>query len=236
MTTAAHDPYDELDEFLAGPEPDWDSEPEPPPDAHQADRLIARLARVRGQRARSRDAAEERMRQIVNWQAEREAIWIRQEAWLLRSLAAYHQGVIALRGERDNLTLDLPSGTLCSRMGQPHWDVDEDKVLEALVPEPVREKLAEAREAYLQAVSDVLVGNLGALAPCVRVTPPADGVELSTSGLKAAATLKDPADPKGKRVLARGVRPDGTPIDGITVEPAERTYDVRPRTAEVEPF
>lgn len=221
MTTHP-DPWDELDEHLAGPEPDWESPPESPPDARVADALIARLARLRRERDRSREAAEARIGQIVEWQAEREGEYLRQEEWLERSLAAYHAHVLELDPNRK--TVRLPSGDLMSRKGQPFWAVDEDAVLEALLPPPLRERLDALREAWLSGVSDLLVGNLGVLAPAVRLTPPGP-VELSLSGLKKATTARNA---KGEPT-ARGVRPDGSPMPGVAVAPAERTYDVAPR-------
>jgi hypothetical protein len=213
------DPYDELDDFLAGPEPDWDSEPEPPPDANRAEAMLIRLRRLRAERQRSRDAAETRIRQAVEWQAERESVYLKQEEWLQAALARWHAAVLSLDPNRK--TIILPSGELTSRMGQPHWNIDGDKVLEVVCPEPVRDALERARLTYILNVSDILQGNLGSLAPCVRVSTPSDP-ELSVSGLKKVATERDA---KGNPVR-HGVIGD-EPIPGVTVDPAERVYDVR---------
>lgn len=221
-------PDDDLDAFLAGEEPNWGEEPEPPPNQHEADKMLVRLSRLRRQRAASREAAEERIRQVVAWQAEREGVWLRQEEWLLGALRRYHEAVLMLNPS--STTIHLPSGDLRSRKVQPEWTIDDEAlVLGSVLPDRARQRIDALRAEFVAAVGEV-VGEAVAVeeaAVVVKVAPP--GVlTVSKSGLKEYGTRRDE---KGKPV-AFGVAPSGESIPGVTVVKPGRKFDVALREAE----
>lgn len=59
----------DLDEFLAGPEPDYDQAPEPPRDADDADRRLRRLAKARAEMAQIGEHAQAQIERINEWHA-----------------------------------------------------------------------------------------------------------------------------------------------------------------------
>lgn len=211
------DSFDELDAALAGPEPDWDSEPEAPPDAEQADRMLVRLRMLRRERDADLAAAETRISQIVAWQAEREGRYDAQERWLVEALERYHRAVLAL--DPRSLTIHLPSGTLPSRMGQPQWEVDGEAVLRWLIPETAREKIDALRRLYVTEAHAVLFNEVGVEPGTVRLPVP-DGPTLALREFKAWATRRDDED----RPVAWGVSPSEEPIPGVSVQPPERDF------------
>lgn len=232
VTTAPHsDPRSELEDWLAGDEPDWDSEPEAPPDATRANGMLHRLRTIRRLRAAERVVAEEQIKQVVAWQAEREGGWLRKEEWLEQALTNYHKAVLVLDPKR--LSINLPAGVLASRKGQPDWTIDDEKVLPWLVPAPVDELLAALRVKYEADVARIVMTHVGVeRAAALKVPPPARPT-VSRSGLKDIATRRDE---KGKPV-GWGVTANGETVPGVTVAPAERTHDIRfpdPEPADVD--
>lgn len=216
--------FDDVDEMLAGPEPDWESEPEAPPDAEQADKMLVRLRMVQRERERDRAAAETRISQIVNWQAEREGTYGAREEWLIQTLEHYHQAV--LRMDPNAKTIHLPSGDLPSRMGQAQWTIDDAEVLWWLVPDAAWEQIDAARDAYMRAVLGALAESSASgpvppdeLVTLVRIPVP-DSLALDRNAFKAWATRRDEKD----RPKAWGVSPSGEPIPGVEVEKPERNF------------
>lgn len=208
--------FDELDAALAGPEPDWDTEPEAPPDAEHADGMLFRLRMLRRERDADRAAAETRISQIVSWQAEREGRFSSQESWIVEALERYHRAVLRL--DPRALTIHLPSGDLPSRMGQAQWDIDDEKVIEWLVPQETRDAVMLAAEGALEKVEAAL-REAGVPVEVLRVavTP---SVALDRAAFKAWATRRDEKDqPK-----AWGVTPSGETIPGVEVAPPTRLF------------
>lgn len=113
-----------LDEFMAGPEPDWTADPEPPTNADDVERLGRWLARIR----RDIDAVTEQARseheRIDAWRRERTQILDGRENHVLSRLAAWHEAV--LRDDPTRKTISLPSVKLSARVQQPEWCIDDD--------------------------------------------------------------------------------------------------------------
>lgn len=211
---------EELDDFLSGPEPEWDEEPEAPPDADRADRMLYRLQRIRNSRRHDQAAARMRAEQVASWLAQREARYDAQAAWLEGALTRYHQAVLSLNPKA--LTISLPAGDLASGLGQREWTVDEEKVLEWALPENARARLMTAYTLYTEALGAVaeIIGD--DRCSVVKMPLPA-AVSMRRDGLKRVGTRRDE---KGKAV-AWGVDSDGKPIPGVTVSEPERKFSVR---------
>lgn len=208
----------DLDDFLDGPEPDWDTEPEAPPNAAEADTLLWRLGRVRAAAERDTEAAGERIIQVNNWLASRMAVHKRQEAWLLDALRRYHIAVLTRDPKR--FTINLPSGSLTSRMGHD-WTVEDTEFLAAFVPEPLAAATQARWNSYRKEVTDLVVGTLGERADLVKVDDRGNIVP-SKSGIQKWATRRD----EKNRPVEWGVDPEGNPIPGVSCV-SERQYDVR---------
>ena len=212
---------EELDDVLAGPEPDWDDEPEPPPDVKRADGMVYRLRTIGTARAREQKAAAVRAAQINDWLHRREAAHDRQEAWLRAALRRYHEAVLVLDPKR--LSIALPSGELTSRAGQREWEVNEPVALRWAFSHAAEERLDAARERFLDELGEIIADDgLAVQRDAIKVTA-LPKVELSRSGLKSFGTRRDEKD----RPVAWGVDPQGQPIPGVVVNEPERTFDVR---------
>jgi hypothetical protein len=114
----------DLDEFMAGPEPDWDAEPEPPTNADEVERLGRWLARIRRDIDAVLDQAESEMERIIDWRNAHCDALEGREAHVLSRLAAWHEAV--LRDDPSRKTISLPSVKLSARVQQPEWDYDAD--------------------------------------------------------------------------------------------------------------
>lgn len=128
MTTTA-DIYDDLTDHLAGPEPDYTTDPGDhlAADDEEANRLLRHLARARRQADSINlvyDAEitrlEERRRSRLD-KIERKADWLQQR------LALWHQA--RLGADPAAKTIELPAGTLRSRAQQPEWRIDDERFL-----------------------------------------------------------------------------------------------------------
>ena len=114
----------DLDEFLMGDEPDWDSPPEAPRDADRADEQLRRLAKVRAEMAQIGDHAQAEIERIQEWHARRVEVLAGRERWLAEGLEMWHRAVLA--DDPSRKTISLPCGTLKSRSQQPVWVFDDE--------------------------------------------------------------------------------------------------------------
>ncbi len=114
----------DLDEYLAGPDPDYDTDPEPPQDADEADRRLRRLAKVRAEMAQIGDHAQAQIERINEWHARRVEVLANRERWLADGLEMWHRAVLA--DDPTRKTISLPCGTLKSRVQQPVWEFDDE--------------------------------------------------------------------------------------------------------------
>lgn len=231
--TAAAEPFntpDELDDVLAGPEPEWDDAPEPPPDVARADQMVYRLGSIDLARKRDAKAADARIQQIKDWLSRRDTANDRQEAWLRAALRRYHEAVLLLDPKR--LSISLPSGDLVSRQGQREWVVDEERVLAWAFPEAAAASFGEELARFRERL-DWIFSNLGVQGAALKVGKFPD-VTVSRSGLKEYGIRRDAKD----KAIAWGFDPEGNPIPGVTVTPPERNFNVVLRSEHVpdEPF
>lgn len=118
----------DLDEFLAGPEPDFDTEAAPPADADEADRRLRRLAKVRVEMAQIGEHAQAQIERINEWHARRVEVLAKRERWLEEGLEMWHRAVLAEDPSRKSIS--LPCGTLKSRVQQPAWEFDDEVFIE----------------------------------------------------------------------------------------------------------
>jgi len=114
----------DLDEFLAGPEPDFDTEVAPPADADEADRRLRRLAKVRAEMVQIGEHAQAQIERINEWHARRVEVLAKRERWLEEGLEMWHRAVLA--DDPSRKTISLPCGTLKSRVQQPVWEFDDE--------------------------------------------------------------------------------------------------------------
>lgn len=112
----------DLDEFLAGPDPDFDADPEPPQDADEADRRLRRLAKVRAEIAQVEEDAAREFDRINEWAERRYQVLHGRARWLQAGLEMWHRAVLA--DDPSRKTISLPCGTLKSRAQQPEWVFD----------------------------------------------------------------------------------------------------------------
>jgi hypothetical protein len=118
----------ELDEVLAGDEPDFDAEPIPPAGTEHANRMLRRLARLQREQQAAEDLANAERERINNWLAGEQLRIVKQQVWLEQSLAQFHRAVLAL--DPKAIKISLPNGELQSRKQQPVWDFDDETFLE----------------------------------------------------------------------------------------------------------
>lgn len=110
----------DLDEYLAGDEPDYSADVEPPQDADEVDRRLRRLAKVRAELAQIGDHARAQIERINEWHARRVEVLAGQERWLAEGLEMWHRAVLSEDPSRK--TISLPCGTLKARAQQPVWE------------------------------------------------------------------------------------------------------------------
>ena len=113
----------DLDEFLMGDEPDWDSPPEAPRDADRADEQLRRLAKVRAEIAQVEEDAARQIERINEWHARRVEVLAGRERWLAEGLEMWHRAILSEDPGRK--TISLPCGTLKSRSQPPQWVFDD---------------------------------------------------------------------------------------------------------------
>lgn len=114
----------DLDEYLAGPDPDYDTDPEPPQDADEANRRLRRLARIRADIAQVEETAARQIEQVNAWAERRYEVLHNRARWEQDGLEMWHRAVLA--DDPSRKTISLPCGTLKSRVQQPVWDFDDE--------------------------------------------------------------------------------------------------------------
>lgn len=114
----------DLAEFLAGPDPDYTADPEPPQDADEANRRLRRLARIRADIAQVEETAARQIDQINAWAERRYEVLHGRARWEQEGLEMWHRAVLAEDPSRK--TISLPCGTLKSRVQQPVWEFDDE--------------------------------------------------------------------------------------------------------------
>lgn len=118
---------EDLDDWLAGPDPDYDTDPEPPQDADQVDQRLRRLAKVRAEMAQIGAHAAAEIDRINEWHARRVEVLAGRERWLAEGLEMWHRAVLA--DDPSRKTISLPCGTLKSRTQPPVWEFDDDEFI-----------------------------------------------------------------------------------------------------------
>lgn len=141
----------DLTEYLAGPDPDYDTDPEPPQDADEANKRLRRLARIRAEIEAVEDQARTQIEQINAWAERRYEVLHNRARWEREGLEMWHRAVLA--DDPSRKTISLPCGTLKARAQQPVWEFDEPTFLawavehapdlvRIPVPKPAIEKVA----------------------------------------------------------------------------------------------
>lgn len=125
MSALEQDPISQdLDDWLAGPDPDYDQDPEPPRDADEANRRLRRLARIRARIADVEEVAARQIEQVNAWAERRYEVLHGQARWEQDGLEMWHRAVLA--DDPSRKTISLPCGTLKSRVQQPVWEFDDE--------------------------------------------------------------------------------------------------------------
>lgn len=125
MSAPEQDPIgQDLDEYLAGPDPDYTAPPEAPQDADQADKRLRRLAKIRAAIARDEEHAASQIEQISAWLDARLSVHRKAERWEQEGLEMWHRAVLA--GDPSRKTISLPCGTLKSRTQPAVWEFDDE--------------------------------------------------------------------------------------------------------------
>lgn len=117
----------DLTEYLAGPDPDYDTEPEAPQDADEANTRLRRLARIQAQIQWVEDQAATQIAQINAWAERRYEVLHNRARWEREGLEMWHRAVLADDPARK--TISLPCGTLKARAQQPVWEFDDEVFL-----------------------------------------------------------------------------------------------------------
>lgn len=168
----------DLDEFLMGDEPDFDTEVAPPADADEADRRLRRLAKVRAEIAEVEAEAARYIERVNEWAESRYQVLHGKARWLEEGLEMWHRAVLADDPSRKSIS--LPCGTLKSRAQQPVWSFDDDVFLpwaEVHAPELVKVQVRSSvdRNAAKHAIvvlddGRYIVSGTGEVVPGVTVT------------------------------------------------------------------
>ena len=148
MSAPEQDPIgQDLDEYLAGPDPDYTAPPEAPQDADEVDQRLRRLAKVRAEMAQIGEHARAQIERINEWHARRVEVLAGRERWLAEGLEMWHRAVLA--DDPSRKTISLPCGTLKSRVQQPVWEFYDRDVWERV---PLSEYYA-TRETWAEDVA-----------------------------------------------------------------------------------
>lgn len=195
--------WHDLEAELLGPEPDYDTDPEPigTADRDQANRHLARIAKLDAAIDADIEVAEAQIERTTAWLESRRTVHAAQRRWHEQILERYHRAVLSVDPRLK--TIKLPNGTLRARAQQPEWEWEDDgKVFGQWVWEN-RPDLAEALVAF----------------------PPAPDPKLVVTEAKKALTIEER---KGSKVVARtfGKLEDGTAPAGVKVTERDDKFDV----------
>lgn len=176
---------DDLDEFLAGPEPDWEADPEPAQDMAQADRWLRHLAHLDHEDERDGAFAAHEMDRIGAWLADRKAPRAKRRAWLQRSLEQWWRAEQG--GPKAPKSTTLPGGKVSMRKQPAVWSIDPDQFVvwartsapellhQRPAPDPTPDRDAIKRAAR---VVDGIALIAGEIVPGVSVEDREDAVTI----------------------------------------------------------
>lgn len=195
---AITDLHHDLDEHLAGPDPDWldtDEPVIPAADKTQADRWLRKLAHLQADADEIDALYRAQLDQLNAWRDERLRVIGNAQARLEQSLAMFHAAALDLDPKAK--TLSLPAGTLKARAQQPEWRyVNEAAFLEwaaanrpELVrrPEPVTPPPAVDRTAVKKVLRPAVDGPGGSPAIDPESGEVVPGVEVEHRAPKFTA-------------------------------------------------
>lgn len=184
----------DLAEYLAGDEPNYEDAPDAPQDSAETERRLRRLAKVRADMAEVNATAQRQIDQAQDWRDERLMVLANKERWLVDGLEMWHRAVLA--DDPSRKTISLPCGTLKARQQQPVWEFDDEAFIawaldnnDALVripePKPAVDKAA-AKKTLITQIEGAAPGEPrpavtpeGEIVPGVTVTvrPPSFSVD-----------------------------------------------------------
>lgn len=204
---------DDLAVVLSGPEPDWLSDPEPPPDLDRANAMLYRMRKLAEERTGIVANAQAEIDRATTWRDRRCETIDRQTGWLDAALRRYHAAVYARSGEA---TINLPNGVLKSTKLRDSVEFD-DEFTTWLYPGDLLLALADIKNA-----TDALVaGKVSSLSPL-----PAG------ARVKVSITPEIARDPAKHYVLASGEKvPGATPFKASKTD---RKYEVIPAVFDAE--
>ena len=115
-----------IESVLAGDEPDWDQEPEPPAtsDERAANRLLRRWRTLTEEIADANAIYDDEIRAIEEARSAHVGNLNDRRDWLVASLKLWHQARLAEDPTRTQIK--LPQGTLVSRAAQDVWTYEEE--------------------------------------------------------------------------------------------------------------
>lgn len=162
------DAWQDLDDHLIGDEADLaEFTDDTPWDLDRVERLLrTRARRVRRQQQAQMlyDAEKERLDDWLGREKERHST-----DWIDQQLEAFHRARLA--DDPRAKTINLPSGQLVARQGQPVWDINPDMFLpwaSSHAPDLVRTKVEVDRPAVKKAL---VVEGPNAISPDGEVVP-----------------------------------------------------------------
>lgn len=174
----------DLIEYLAGPDPDYDTDPEAPQDADEANTRLRRLARIRAEIEAVEDQAATQIAQINAWAERRYEVLHNRARWEREGLEMWHRAVLA--DDPGRKTISLPCGTLSARRQQPVWEFDEPTFLAWAIehapdlvrvpePKPQVERAAAKKALHLPPLTEgescrPIDEDTGEMVPGVTVT------------------------------------------------------------------
>jgi len=174
----------DLEEFLSGPEPDYDQEPVAPLGADDADRHLRHLRRLRRQLDAATETANEQRARIDLWLSVQKATIDKAIDYHEACLTAYHRAVIARDPKAK--TIRLPNGVLASRSQQPEVTYTDEAAFLAWAqahaphlvrqpepPAPAPDKVAARKALALRTFADdttaVVFSETGETVPGVSI-------------------------------------------------------------------
>lgn len=148
--TAVQDFFDDINALMAGPEPDYETDPTPEPaaDIAKANALLRTLGARQRELAAWEEMYDAERQKLDEWIASRRERVGGRIAWLETWLANWHRAQLGEHGNGPK-TISLPSGTLAARAQQPEFRFDPEAFIpwaEANAPELLRHKPAPAPE------------------------------------------------------------------------------------------
>jgi hypothetical protein len=213
------DAFESLQAHLAGPEPDWDADPEPAPDAAAANGRLRALAALRREMASLNAVAAAELEQIELWRRTRLAPLEDRANWLEASVAGWLKAQLPEDGS--GKTVSLPAGKVKATKQQPTIEVDAETFLawaRTHRPDLIHQAPAPPARPDQAALRAMVRGlNLKDVRPgeTVQLVVPVDHLAMDLPG----------ADP---RASAGEVRTVDTPLPGVVVKARPAKVEVIP--------